>query len=107
MKKLLTVLTLVLSATAIAQVNEEAYEATAALIQLPASISGSVILRECDRCEPKTLRVTSSTQYLVNGTATTLDRLRALQANAREAGGVYAVGYSVDTGFTTWIALDY
>lgn len=96
-----------LAFSASAQVSEDAYEAESNLIQLPASLSGSVILRECGQCESHTLRVTANTRYLLNGSRSTLDRLRNLQSGGQAADGVFVVAYDVKTGFATWIALDY
>ncbi len=107
MKTLLITILTGLALSVSAQVNEEAFEAEAALIRLPASISGSVILRECDKCSSHTLRVTSDTRYLVNGSPTSLQRLQDLHSSTTTSDGVFVVAYDISSGFATWIALDY
>ncbi|MEM1262621.1 MAG: hypothetical protein AAGH76_09500 [Pseudomonadota bacterium] len=92
--------------TSIAQADEWAYEVEAGLIQLPGSISGSVIVRECDRCETFTHRVTASTRYRLNGAATSLERLSAAMPAARDSQGVFVVFYDIETRLVTAIALD-
>lgn len=75
-------------------------------MQLPAGIAGSVIVRECANCQQFTHRVTARTEYRLNGTRTTLERLRALLPNAREQSAVFVVGYDIETRNVSFIALD-
>ncbi|MEM8983563.1 MAG: hypothetical protein AAGC71_11085 [Pseudomonadota bacterium] len=91
---------------ATAQADEWAYEVEAGLIQLPGSISGSVILRECNTCETFTHRVTATTRYTLNGAATSLERLTAAAEAAADSQGVFVVLYDIDTRNVTAIALD-
>ncbi|MEO1034744.1 MAG: hypothetical protein AAFX44_04195 [Pseudomonadota bacterium] len=95
-----------LFAPAIAQINEEAYEVEAGLIRLPVSISGSVILRECQGCEQFTHRVTAATSYRINGTRTTLAQLKEVLPQAVAAGGIFVVAYDIETRNVTFVALD-
>ncbi|HKL62883.1 MAG TPA: hypothetical protein VJ883_05920 [Woeseiaceae bacterium] len=69
---------------------EEAYEVWVERLTLPANEFGSVILRECDNCDPVTLRVEGDTRYVFDGQAMTLKAFRAAVLNM--AGRDEAVG---------------
>ncbi|MEO0997069.1 MAG: hypothetical protein AAFX58_06090 [Pseudomonadota bacterium] len=78
---------LLLSAAAHAGVElEDAFELSSTNVELPASIGGSVILRECSRCDRVTVRVRSESLYFIGKTPVTLAQLRAA-FDAREARG--------------------
>lgn len=105
-KLLLTTLLTGLGVFVQAAGNEEAYEVEAGFMQLPAGIAGSVIVRECARCEVHTLRVNSQTRYLVNQSPTTLERLKARHSSAKADEAVYVVAFDIDSKYVTWISLD-
>ena len=105
-RSIFTVVAVLFASIAAANYNEAAYEVEARLMNLPASISGSVIVRECNECQPYTHRVTATTQYRLNGTVTTLDRLRALLTEARNQEAVFVVAYDIETRNVSFIALD-
>lgn len=60
---------------------EEAYEVWVKHLTLPANEFGSVILRECDNCDPVTMRVEGDTRYVFDGQAMTLKDFRAAVLN--------------------------
>lgn len=69
---------------------QEAYEVQVKHLTLPANEFGSLILRECDNCDPVTLRVEGDTRYVFDGQAMTLKDFRAAVLNM--AGRDQAVG---------------
>ena len=97
---------LLFAAPAWTDYNEAAYEVEAPFMQLPAGIAGSVIVRECAGCQQFTHRVTANTVYRLNGTRTTLERLQTMLPAALEQGGVFVVGYDIETRNVSFIALD-
>jgi len=60
---------------------EEAYEVWVKHLTLPANEFGSMILRECDNCDPVTMRVEGDTRYVFDGQAMTLRDFRAAVLN--------------------------
>ena len=105
-RALIAALGLAAMAPAWSEYNEAAYEVEAELMQLPAGIAGSVIVRECDSCPQYTHRVTATTEYRFNGTQTSLERLRTLLPTAVAQEGVFVVAYDIETRNVAFIALD-
>ncbi len=86
--------------------STESYEVSSKLIQLPSSIAGSVILRPCSGCEPKTHRVSSGTRYEVSGRAVSLQALKEALRKANSRGElIVIVGYDTNTKLATKISL--
>lgn len=83
---------------------ESSYELVLTQIELPSNTSGTVIFKECDTCDTVALRVTSATQYFLNGAAISLADLRAtaetVQGERAANIGVY-VHYSLATDDVT------
>lgn len=107
MRILLPVLTacLLASSTASAfkrvfELLEGSYELILDEVTLPDSTAGTIIFRECDTCERRSLRVTSGTRYFVNGVELPFTdfklRAEALRNNDDDAKGVY-VYYDLET----------
>ena len=73
-------------ATAAPPAIQEAYEVRVKNLTLPANEFGSVILRECDDCDPVTLRAEGDTRYVFDGRVMTLQKFRAavLSMNDRD-----------------------
>ncbi|HEX7080018.1 MAG TPA: hypothetical protein VF329_03290 [Gammaproteobacteria bacterium] len=85
---------------------ERSYELTLDTVTLPDSTAGTVIFRECDTCDPKSLRVTSATRYFLDGTelafADFKQMVEALRADDDTIKGVY-VHYDIETTNVTRI----
>ena len=54
----------------------QAYETSVADFRPPLSVNGGIALRECDGCEPITIRVDAETRYVVNGKTVSLKDFR-------------------------------
>jgi len=67
------------------QVLEQAVEATAAGVLLPASEPGMVVVTGCEGCAPQSFVTSARTRYLADGVAVTLRDLRAGLATASHA----------------------
>ena len=65
-----------LSAVAEFRTVSRAYEINLSNFRVPATPSSGVIFQKCDECKPKTVRVTPSTRYEVNGQSVTLKEFR-------------------------------
>lgn len=55
---------------------QQAYEVPLTELRLPASESGTIAFRECDKCVYMTERVSPATRYVVNGHNVSLDKFR-------------------------------
>jgi hypothetical protein len=87
---------------------ENAYEGDARSVTLPANGSGRVLIRECDRCKPVTLRVDAATRYFVGTSAAapvTLKQLRDAAAADPAGTRLLTVFYSLETNVVTRIVL--
>ena len=61
-----------------------AYEVKTQNFTAPATANGGLLLRECDACKYRSIRVTASTAYSVNGEPLTLDKFKdALSYSSR------------------------
>ena len=49
-----------------------AVETTLNEVVLPATAGGTIVLRPCDTCAPKSIRVTAQSRYFITGTEVTL-----------------------------------
>jgi len=91
-KTLITVALLCLSfaATGQGQVTAQAYEIALRNFQAPATANGRAAFKECDTCVRKSVRVTPTTRYAVNGEAVRLEDFRKalLQANSQASTAV-------------------
>lgn len=84
----------------------DSYEVSSKQIQLPASISGSLIFKPCPSCASKTHRVSSQTKYRIGNRDVTLENFkRALQAANSRGERIVIVGYDINTQYATSIAL--
>ncbi len=84
----------------------DSYEVSSKQLQLPASISGSVILKPCPSCASKTHRVSSQTKYRISNREVTLENFRsALRAANARGERIVVVGYDINTQYATSIAL--
>lgn len=63
-------------AAAIGNVTSQGYEIMLSNFTAPATANGGVTFRECDSCDRRTVRVTSSTRYAVNGRTVRLEDFR-------------------------------
>ena len=107
---LLTTLLSALTATAaLADIRplEDAHEVSSERIRLPGSEAGSLILRECPRCEPVTLRVNARSAYQSGNRTLGLTEFKARFA-ARQRGGefVLTVFHDPETKFVTRVVMD-
>ena len=75
---MVTALMLCLSVTAFAQFKTiaEAYEVRLSDLRLPQSEGGTVAYKPCDECSYQTKRVSSDTQWIVDGKSLPLDKFR-------------------------------
>lgn len=64
---------------------ENSFELTLAEVQLPTSATGAVSFRGCDGCRATTLRVTTSTKYLIDGTEVALAELQRIAEELRQS----------------------
>ena len=63
-----------------------AYEVVPRNFTAPATANGGLVIRECDRCAMRSIRVTAGTTYTMNGDRVTLDEFKdALDLRDREA----------------------
>lgn len=67
------------------RVLEQAVEATAAGVLLPASEPGMIVVTGCEGCAPQSFATSARTRYLADGVAVTLRDLRAGLATASHA----------------------
>ena len=68
-------------------VLEQAVEATAATVLLPASEPGMIVVTGCEGCAPQSFMTTGNTRYLANRQAVTLHDLRHFYASGLIAAG--------------------
>ncbi len=95
-------------ATAGAENVENAYESTVGGVSLPAGPGGTLMVRECDRCKPVSLRVVSDTRYIVGTPASpsvTLAAFRQASSDPRYARNLLTVFYALKTGTVTRVVL--
>lgn len=78
---------------------ELGYEASPAMIDLPSSVGGGLILRRGTAVAPQTLPTNAATQYLVGDQAVTLDAMRKLLRDY--PGATLTVMVSKTTGVVT------
>lgn len=87
-KTLIAVALLCLGLTAAvqSQVVSQAYEVALSDLRTPATENGGVAFKECDECKLISVRVTSSTHYVINGKTVQLKDFRTavIQANDRD-----------------------
>jgi len=55
---------------------ERAYEIALSNFRVPVTQNGALIFRQCDDCEPKVIRMTPNTAFVVNGEPVTLKEFR-------------------------------
>ena len=78
------VLGLVLPAAAQLRTVAEAYEVRLSDLRLPQSESGRVAYKTCDECPYKTKRVSSDTQWILDGKSLPLDKFRRGLISAKD-----------------------
>ena len=62
----------------------QAYEVKTKNFTAPASANGGIVIRECDACRFRSIRVTTATAYSIDGESLTLDNFKdALAASRR------------------------
>lgn len=62
-----------------------AYEVSTRNFTAPASTNGGIVIRECDSCEMRSIRVTAGTAYTLDGKSITLDEFKdALVLSGRD-----------------------
>jgi hypothetical protein len=69
-------LTVSLPAAADFTTMAEAYELALSDVTVPATPSSGITFKQCDDCDPQTVRVTPNTRYSVNGQVYTLKEFR-------------------------------
>ena len=80
---------------------ENSYELVLDDVTLPASTVGSIVFKECDTCERRSLQVNPATQYIVNDVEVAFVDLAGIANDIRSRGhaedtGVY-VHYDIKT----------
>ena len=92
--------------------TEDAYELVLGEVSLPRGVTGSIIFKPCPECATTSLRVSSTTTYLVNGAPLELpDLLEAAAAIRAMRGGsqntaVY-VFFDIESRRVSRLALDH
>lgn len=79
-----------LSAAADFKTITQAYEVALGDLRLPANIGGTLAFKQCRKCDIQTLRVRSSTQYVLNGRTVTLQRFKEKLSAAKDSNEVAA-----------------
>lgn len=75
------------------------YEVLVREVRLPSTDSGTMTVRECDRCNYETHRVTARTTYALNGKYMSLEDFREVIDQLRlEVGHVVNVRRDIQTG---------
>lgn len=86
----LVLLGLSLSAAADFTTITEAYEVAVSDLRLPGHISGTLGFKQCSKCESQTLSVNSSTRYVLDGRAVTLDVFKVQLGSVGNPSDVFA-----------------
>jgi hypothetical protein len=98
-------------AVRVLEIVERSYELSLGDVNLPASSSGAVVVKECATCKLESLAVTGSTRYYFNKQLMTITELQqqvaAIGQAARADGStIVAVHYKVDTKVVTRIRVN-
>lgn len=106
-KKLTLLLTLVfLNAVALADIKTitEAYEVSLSHFRAPGTTNGTLTMRDCSTCSPRTLRVNSATLYIVNGERVSLSDFRQqLASSGDRSETVLTVAHHLESNSVTAI----
>ncbi|MDJ0750527.1 MAG: hypothetical protein QNJ11_13655 [Woeseiaceae bacterium] len=81
------VLSLALPVTAQADIVQKAYEVALSNVRLPRTPTGTIALKECDRCDYVVLRVGADTLYRLDGKPVRLSDFRAALARVADRDG--------------------
>jgi hypothetical protein len=87
---------------------ENAYESEPALVTLPSTASGQVVIRACTGCDPVILRVDNRTRYVIGRASSPPVSLAALRQAAAADGAadrLLTVFYDLETNIVTRIVL--
>lgn len=68
----------------------QAYEVALGDLRLPANTGGTLAFKQCRKCDTQTLRVKSSTRYVLNGRTVTLQRFKEKIGAAKDSNEVAA-----------------
>src|SRR5262245_43595247 len=90
----LAIVAIVGLAAAPAFAGRNAVETSINDIVLPATAGGTLVLRPCDKCAPKSIRVTAQSRYFIAGTEVTL---QGLIDEAKRHGMSLVVSYDTQT----------
>ena len=63
------------------------YEALVKSVRMPDSATGTITVKECEKCDYETYRVTERTVYALNGKSMRLDDFRLVVEELRSDGG--------------------
>ncbi|HZW59631.1 MAG TPA: hypothetical protein VFE85_04990 [Woeseiaceae bacterium] len=63
---------------------QQAYEVALTNFQAPVSLNGMLTIRECDGCEPRSLRVDANTRYELNQETLDLQQFRKRLLTVRD-----------------------
>lgn len=80
----------------------QAVEAVAGTVVLPSSPSGTLVMKTCFECVPKSFQVIASTSFFVDEVPATLAELRAAVAEAPSH--ILTVSYVLETGVVTQVS---
>lgn len=84
-------LSLALPASADFKIISHAYEIGLSEFRAPATPSGGLAFKECAQCKTKSVRVTPSTQYVVNGRSVSLKEFKQATHEVRDRKAVAVI----------------
>lgn len=80
----------------------EAYEVDLSNFRAPGTANGTLAMRDCSSCTPKTLRVTSATRYIVNDQEVSLAEFRRqLASNGNKRDAMLVVSHHLESDLVT------